>query len=263
MKAGEAQKKHPEWSYQWSHYEDDAPALFVDWIHPNTLEDFRGKRVLDAGCGPGHHARLVASVAAHVTAVDLNTSELARARLADLPNVSVAEADIASFRPERRHDVVYCVGVIHHTDDPDRTFRNLKETCRPGGRLIVWCYSREGNALARLVVEPLRRLFLRRMKRSVVSGISSALTALMYPVVHTLYRLPLSGLPYHEYFENFRRLGFRRNALNVFDKLNAPQTQFISRSRVERWFDPREFEDVSITPYKGVSWRASGTVRDV
>ena len=132
-----------------------------------------------------------------------------------------------------------------------------------GGRLIVWCYSREGNALARIVVEPLRRLLLRRLNRTTVSWISSALTALLYPVVHTLYRLPLKGLPYHEYFENFRRLRFRRNALNVFDKLNAPQTQFISRSRVERWLDPQEFGDVSITPYRGVSWRASGSVRDV
>jgi hypothetical protein len=47
----------------------------------------------------------------------------------------------------------------------------------------------------------------------------------------------------------------------VFDKLNAPQTQFISRARVERWFAPERFGDVSITAYKGVSWRASGTVR--
>ena len=61
--------------------------------------------------------------------------------------------------------------------------------------------------------------------------------------------------------QNFRRLSFRRNVLNVFDKLNAPQTEFISRDRVERWFDPRLFDDVAITPYRGVSWRASGTVR--
>jgi len=79
--------------------------------------------------------------------------------------------------------------------------------------------------------------------------------------VHTLYRLPLRGLPYHEYFQNFRRLGFARNALNVFDKLNAPQTRFISRSRVEGWFGPERFADVSISAYKGVSWRASGILR--
>ena len=64
-----------------------------------------------------------------------------------------------------------------------------------------------------------------------------------------------------EGFENFRRLPFRRNVLNVFDKLNAPQTDFITRERVQGWFAGSQFEDVTITPYKGVSWRASGTVR--
>ena len=121
MTAG-SQEKQAEWSWQWSHYEADEPALFLDWIRPNVLEDFRGKRVLDAGCGPGHHARLVAGVAAHVTAADLNTSELARSKLARFPNVSVVEADIAAYRPEQPFDVVYCIGVIHHTDDPDRIF---------------------------------------------------------------------------------------------------------------------------------------------
>ncbi len=255
------QQKQPEWSWQWAHFHDDEPALFSDWIHPNTLEDFRGKRVLDAGCGPGHHVRLVAPVAQHVTGVDLNTSDLARTRLADLGNVSIVEADIASYRPEERYDVVYCIGVIHHTDDPDATFRNLTGLCRPGGRLIVWCYSFEGNRLVRWFVEPLRKLLLRGRGRGLVSVISNLATVLLYPAAHTLYRLPLTGLPYYEYLQNFRRLSFRRNVLNVFDKLNAPQTEFITRDRVERWFDPRLFDDVAIAPYRGVSWRASGTVR--
>jgi hypothetical protein len=113
----------------------------------------------------------------------------------------------------------------------------------------------------RALVEPLRKLVLRRLDRRIVAGVAAVLTAALYPLVHTLYRLPLPGLPYREYFENFRRLRFRRNALNVFDKLNAPQTRFISRARIERWFDAREFSDVSITRYRGVSWRGSGSVR--
>ena len=119
------QAKHPEWAYQWSRYEDRESFLFLDWIQPNRLENFRGKRVLDAGCGPGHHSRLVASVAEHVTGIDLNTSDLAEKLLEALPNVSVVEGDIATYRPAEAFDVVYCVGVIHHTDDPDETFENL------------------------------------------------------------------------------------------------------------------------------------------
>jgi SAM-dependent methyltransferase len=252
------QEKHAEWHYQWTAYEDTEAFLFFDWIQPRTVEDFRDKHVLDAGCGPGHHTRLVAPVARAVTAMDLNTGDIARARLAAFQNIRIVEADIATYSPNELYDVIYCIGVIHHTDNPDKTFANLKAMLRPGGLLIIWCYSREGNELVWRVVEPVRKYFLRHLSRPILGIISNVVTALMYPIVHTVYRLPLRFLPFYEYFENFRRLSFRRNMLNVFDKLNAPQTDFIAHDRIARWFNPAEFGDVSLTPYKGVSWRGSG-----
>lgn len=255
------QEKHPEWNYQWSRHVDDSAFLFFDWIAPRTLEDFRRKRVFDAGCGPGHHMRLVAPTASHVTGMDLNTANIASEKLSDLENVTLLQGDISTYTAEQPFDVVYCIGVIHHTDYPDRTFENLKRLCRKGGLLIVWCYSREGNELVWRFVEPLRKLFLRNLNRAVVDFLANVLTILMIPFVYTIYTLPLRGLPFYEYFENFRKLSFKRNVLNVFDKLNAPQTDFIARERIQSWFDPEHFDNVSITPYKGVSWCASGYVK--
>jgi hypothetical protein len=80
----------------------------------------------------------------------------------------------------------------------------------------------------------------------------------MYAPIYTIYKLPLKSLPYYEYFGNFRRLSFYRNTLNVFDKLNAPQVEFISRKRIDGWFSNTEFREVRIDHYKNVSWRASG-----
>ncbi|MCC7449902.1 MAG: class I SAM-dependent methyltransferase [Anaerolineae bacterium] len=255
------QPKQSEWYHQWSRYEAPEEFLFRDWIAPRTLEDFRGKHVMDAGCGPGHHVRLVAPVAKHVTGVDLNTVEIASSKLAHLDNVTIIEGDIATHQPAVPYDAIYCVGVIHHTDDPDRTFANLRAICREGGLLIVWCYSKEGNELVWQVVEPLRKLILRRLNRHLVEWLSWIVTALLVPFVYTVYLLPLPGLPFYDYFQNFRKLSFKRNMLNVFDKLNAPQTDFISRERIGRWFNADDFADVSITPYQGVSWRGSGIVR--
>jgi 2-polyprenyl-3-methyl-5-hydroxy-6-metoxy-1,4-benzoquinol methylase len=255
------QRKQDEWRDQWTRYENKETFLFFAWIAPRTLEDFRNQRVFEAGCGPGHHTRLVAPVAQHVTAADLNTSDIARAKLAEFSNVTFVEADIATFQPEEAYDVVFCIGVIHHTDDPDLTFENLKRMTKPDGLMIVWCYSREGNALVYQVVEPLRELFLRRMNRKALVRLSQVITLLLYPIVHTVYRLPLRWLPFYEYFGNFRRLSFEFNVINVFDKLNAPQTQFISRERFERWFNETDFDDITITHYVGVSWRGSGRVK--
>ncbi len=242
--------------------QDDERFLFQDWIYPNTLEDFRGKTVLDCGCGGGQHVYYTAPYAAKVVAVDLNTAEIARRRNEQYDNVEFFEEDIATFSYPGGADIVYCVGVIHHTDDPDATFANLARLCKAGGRLIVWCYSIEGNQLVRWIVEPIRKLLLKNLSRAVLLFLSKAICILMYSFIYTIYCVPLfRWLPYYEYFQNFRRLSFERNTLNVFDKLNAPQTDFISRQRIENWFKPEIFEDIYIEPYKGVSWRASGTVK--
>jgi hypothetical protein len=71
--------------------------------------------------------------------------------------------------------------------------------------------------------------------------------------------LLIRWLPYYEYFQNARRMSFRRNAINIYDKLNAPQTHFISEYEIRSWFNPDEFQDIHISRYAGVSWRASGT----
>jgi SAM-dependent methyltransferase len=207
---------------------------------------------------------MMAEVAKSVTAVDLNTADLALERNRRFENVRFVSADIASMDLGERFDAVVCVGVIHHTDDPDRTFVNLYRHLRPGGRMVLWTYSAEGNALVRHGVEPVRKLLLRRLPRPALVWLSRAITASMYPVVHTVYRLPfLRALPYYEYFGNFRRLSYSRNVLNVFDKLNAPQTVFTTAAKCRDWLNEERFEpgSISIRPYKGVSYSLSGVRR--
>ncbi len=258
------QARQAEWHEQWTLFQDGERFLFEEWIAPVTMEAFRGRRVLECGCGGGQHTAWLASVASEVTAVDLNTTDIARARTAGLTNVRFVEADIATMDLHDRFDVVVCVGVIHHTDDPDRTFESLFRHCRPEGLLVVWTYSAEGNEMVRWGVEPARKLVFRWMPRAMLRGVSHAVTALLYPIVYSVYALPGTGrLPYHAYFRNWRRLGFRRNSLNVFDKLNAPQTRFTTLEKCRQWFGPDRFEpaSISIRRYCGVSYALSGIKR--
>lgn len=254
------QEKHPQWAWQWDKYWDDNRWLFTEWIKPNTLEEtFKDKDVLDCGCGGGQHLSFVSPHAKTVTGVDLNASDVARRNTRQLTNVSVLDGDIATMDLGKQFDIVYCIGVLHHTDDPDASFRNIAKHAKPGGRVIVWVYSHEGNALNRIMVEGFKNLIVHRMPRSAVNALAHVLTSLVYIPVYTLYLLPLRFLPYYQYFQNWRKLSYERNLLNVFDKLNAPQTWFITREQIGRWFDPAQFTDIAITPYKGVSWRGSGT----
>lgn len=251
------QSHQAQWHEEWLMFKDEEAFLFKDWIQPNTLDDFKGKEVLECGCGGGQHTALIAPYAKKVTAVDLNTVDIAVERNKKFNNVEFIEADIATMDLGKKFDIVFSIGVIHHTDHPEMSIENLKRHLKSGGRLILWVYSEEGNFLVKNVVEPIRKIFLSRMSRKKLFILSRCITCLMYIPIYSIYLLPFRFLPYYEYFENFRNLSFERNMLNVFDKLNAPQVDFISEDRFKRWFE-KEFEDVRINSYKGVSWRGSG-----
>ncbi len=253
------QKKQSEWAWQWDKIYDDNQWLFTEWILPNTLEMFQGKDVLDCGCGGGQHINFVSPYAKSVTGIDLNALGSAAKNTAHLSNVILREDDLATMKLGQQIDIVYCIGVLHHTDDPDATFRNIAKHCNPGGKVIAWVYSSEGNFWNRVLLEPLKSLIIYHLSRPMVMAIAHVLTALLYIPIYTLYLLPLRSLPFFEYFQNWRKLSYSRNLLNVFDKLNAPQTEFITRERIESWFSPKEFTDVHLSPYMGVSWRGSGT----
>lgn len=255
------QRKQAEWNWQWNKIYDDNQWLFTEWIYPNTFEDFRGKDVLDCGCGGGQHLSFVAPYAKHVTGVDLNATDSAKRNTEKFSNVTVLEDDIAQMDLKKQFDIVYCIGVIHHTDNPDVTFQNLLKHCKTGGKVIVWCYSHEGNFWNRTLIEGLKHAIIFHLPRSVVMGIAWILTALLYIPIYTVYLLPIRSLPFFEYFQNWRKLTFKRNLLNVFDKLNAPQTWFITKRQISGWFSPDHFTDIHISPYRGVSWRGSGTKR--
>ncbi|MEQ1849565.1 MAG: class I SAM-dependent methyltransferase [Candidatus Peribacteraceae bacterium] len=255
------QQKQDQWAWQWDHVDYDNEWLFRDWIAPNTIDYFQGKTVLDCGAGSGQHFDMVAPKARSIMAVDLNISGRAKERAAAHTNVTLKEADLAAMDLGSSFDIAYCIGVLHHTDDPHATFANIKKHVAPGGRLILWVYSKEGNALNQYVLEPIKTLFVRWLPRRIVLGIAWILTALLTIPIYTIYLLPLRFLPFYEYFQNWRKLSFRMNMLNVFDKLNAPQTWFLTEQDLRKLFNEQEFTDIHISPYRGVSWRGSGTKR--
>jgi SAM-dependent methyltransferase len=252
------QEKHPQWQWQWQKIYDDSQWLFTEWIQPNTLEIFRDKDVLDCGCGGGQHLNFTAPYCKSALGVDLNAVSVAKDNTKNLSNVSLQEADIAIMDLGKQFDVVYSIGVLHHTDDPTKSFANIAKHCKPGGHVIIWVYSHEGNAINRLLVEPFKTILIHHLPRPFVWLTAHVLTILVTLPVYSVYLLPLTFLPYYQYFQNWRKLSYRRNLLNVFDKLNAPLTHFLKQETIDSWFR-NDFENVHISLYRGVSWRGSGT----
>ena len=114
------------------------------------FERWRGKKVLEIGCGIGTDTISFARHGAHVTAVDLSEKsiEVARRRaevfgLQDRIRFFHGNAEeLSTFVPVEPFDLVYSFGVIHHTPHPGAVLDELRKFVTPESTLKVMVYNR-------------------------------------------------------------------------------------------------------------------------
>ena len=140
-----------------------------------------GAAVLDAGCGTGRHAILLARLGYRVTGVDIVPEAIRRAReLADAEGVEVGlvvgdATDPGTLgMPGATFDTALDVGLFHSLsdDDAERYVAGLAAAVRPGGTALVVCWSDRnpfGYGPRRVTRRELRHAFRRATGWRVVS----------------------------------------------------------------------------------------------
>lgn len=109
-----------------------------------SVGELRGKTVLDVGCGMGRFAEVVAEAGAQVVGIDLSSAvDAAAANLSRFENAAVVQADVFAlpFAPES-FDLIYSIGVLHHTPDTRAAFLALPRFVKRGGQISIWVYHR-------------------------------------------------------------------------------------------------------------------------
>lgn len=99
--------------------------------------DFRGKTVLDYGCGDGHFTRMVAEAGGEAFGIDISPQLIARAERSNpkqsngFPKFLVADAHATPF-PNASFDFVVGNSALHHFD-LDAAYPEIVRLLRPGG----------------------------------------------------------------------------------------------------------------------------------
>jgi len=110
------------------------------------FKSFRGKEVLEIGCGIGTDGLEFGRNGANYTGVDLTPKsvELAKERFSvfEVPgNFKVANAEQSLPFPDCTFDHVYSFGVIHHSPCPERIVSEIHRVLKKGGTFTVMLYN--------------------------------------------------------------------------------------------------------------------------
>ena len=103
------------------------------------LGDVRGRRLLDAACGPGIYADELTRRGATVTGLDVSPRmvELATARVPDARFRSHDLNEPLDWIDDDAFDVALCALAIEYVDDRAAALRELHRVLVPGGALVL------------------------------------------------------------------------------------------------------------------------------
>lgn len=102
---------------------------------------WKGKRVLDVGCGTGFFAYETAKRGAHVVGIDYSKEGIAVARKNYThPNLEFRCENIFTSKTLReKFDVVVSLGTLEHLDKPFEALKKFKKLLWPGGSVVLTC----------------------------------------------------------------------------------------------------------------------------
>jgi SAM-dependent methyltransferase/uncharacterized protein YbaR (Trm112 family) len=210
-----------------------------------TPDDLRGKLVLDVGCGAGRFLDVASRWGATVVGVDLSFAvDAAHRSLGTRPNVSVVQADVnrLPFRPQA-FDIVFSLGVLHHSRDTREAFLHLPPLLKDGGEIAVWLYYYT-DRLYNLASD-----FWRQMLRPLPTWAVYAWSWLLVTLFSDLWLRPIMS---RRPFLHLRRM---------LPVNTHPDRQWRVLDTFD-WYSPR-YQDKDCSPARVVSWCREGGVRDV
>ncbi len=209
------------------------------------MEDVKGKSVLDVGCGMGRFLEVVSRWGARmVVGVDPSSAiESAWINLKDRPNthysrVGIEDYDYPHITSVDGFDIVYCIGVLHHTPDPKKSFMTIVKLVKPGGSLHVWVYGK--MAVWDMVAQIHRKLW----STHIPWGLLRIVCYMAGPWDY-VRRIPIIGKYLWVMFPCSTHPNWKWRILDTFDWYSPKYQSKHTVEEVKGWFVEAGFRDIT------------------
>ena len=245
----------------WKHYgrqlSNNLNAEFLSLVRPWKESDFKDKVVLDVGCGAGRLSRLAASYGAkYVVSVDLSGAVDEALELSkDYSNIRFLQASLFNLPLKIKFDLIFSLGVLHHTPSPFSGFKSVLKSLKVGGEIGVWIYGKEGNK----VMGPLMNLF-RIITTRLNSRIRKRLSTIIVMMEEVSYNSVFKSIEFYgEYLRYFNKeLSRADREYVVFDFISTPIVKYISKKELDIWVSEVGLLGVMVLQRNGNSWMLTG-----
>ena len=222
----------------------------LDMFGP-IMVDVKGKNIADIGSGPGRVIEMLLELKAkHVTGIEPSDA----IKLIKKTSKITLIQDVGEKLPVRKKfDYIFCLGVLHHIENPKPVLVNALKALKPGGRILCWFYAHEGNEIYVKFVNLLRKITIYLPDKLLM------IIAKFFTLTLTFYaHLPYSLLFKRDYFKNiFLKYNFTQRTLIIFDQLNPQNAKYYKKSEIEDLFISSGYKSILFYNNSNYSWSVS------
>jgi ubiquinone/menaquinone biosynthesis C-methylase UbiE len=111
------------------------------------------KSFLDIGCGSGIHSIAAYKLGAHeIVGIDISSESVSiskknQKRFASESKIKFSQENIFKLKtPDKKFDIVYSWGVLHHTGNMDLAIKIASRLVKPQGHLVLAIYNRHWSS---------------------------------------------------------------------------------------------------------------------